>query len=103
MFTLTAAAAQQVIKAAKEGGAEGMPLRLAASRNPDGTIDYRVGFDELNDDDIRVTCEGVEVIMTPEHLILLDETTMDFVELEPGQFHFIFLNPRDANYQQPTE
>jgi iron-sulfur cluster assembly protein len=34
---------------------------------------------------------------------LLDEAIMDYVEIEPGQFHFIFLNPKDANYQPPTE
>jgi iron-sulfur cluster assembly protein len=41
--------------------------------------------------------------MTPEQVPLLDEAIMDYVEIEPGQFHFIFLNPKDANYQPPTE
>jgi iron-sulfur cluster assembly protein len=27
---------------------------------------------------------------------------MDYVEMEPGQFHFIFLNPKDPNYQPPN-
>jgi iron-sulfur cluster assembly protein len=103
MFKLTAAAALQIIKAARQGGTEGMPLRLAAARNPDGSIDYRIGFDELTDDDIRMTCEGIEVIMAPEQLLLLDETTVDFVELEPGQFHFIFLNPKDPTYRPPHQ
>ena len=25
------------------------------------------------------------------------------VELEPGQFHFIFLNPKDSGYAPPNE
>jgi len=34
---------------------------------------------------------------------LLDQATMDYVEIEPGQFHFIFLNPKDPNYRPPCE
>ncbi|NEX20563.1 iron-sulfur cluster assembly accessory protein [Thiorhodococcus mannitoliphagus] len=103
MFKLTAAAAEQVLKAAQQGGTEGMSLRLAAAQNADGSIEYRMGFDELTEDDIRMTCEGVEVIMTPEQVPLLDQATMDYVEMEPGQFHFIFLNPKDPAYEPPTE
>ncbi len=103
MFKLTTAAADQVLKAAQQGGTEGMSLRLAAFQLADGTFDYRIGFDEPTEDDIRVTCEGVDVIMTPEQVPLLDQTTMDYVEMEPGQFRFIFLNPKDPHYKPPTE
>ncbi len=103
MFKLTTAAAQQVLEAAKQGGTEGMSLRLAAAQNPDGSIEYRMGFDDLTEDDIRMQCEGVDVVMTPEQVPLLDQATMDYVEIEPGQFHFIFLNPKDPSYQPPTE
>ncbi len=103
MFKLTATAAEQILKAANQGGAEGMSLRLAAAQQPDGDIDYRMGFDELTEDDIRMTCEGIDVIMTPEQVPLLDQATMDYVEIEPGQFHFIFLNPKDPNYKPPME
>jgi iron-sulfur cluster assembly protein len=103
MLKLTTAAAAQVLVAAKQGGTEGMSLRLAAQRGPDGSIDYRMGFDEATEEDIRMTCEGIDVVMAPEQVPLLDEATMDYVELEPGQFHFIFLNPKDPNYQPPAE
>jgi len=103
MFTLTTAAAAQVLKAAREGGTEGMALRLAASTRPDGGIDYRMGFDDIDEHDIRIETEGVTLIMAPDSVALLDEATMDYVELEPGQFHFIFLNPRDPHYRPPTE
>jgi iron-sulfur cluster assembly protein len=101
MFKLTAAAAEQVQKAARQGGTEGMSLRLAAQQNPDGSIEYRMGFDEVTEDDIRMSCDGVDVVMAPEYVPLLDEATMDFVEIDSGQFHFIFLNPKDANYKPP--
>ena len=103
MFKLTQQAADQVMVAAKQSGTEGMSLRLAAYRQPDGAIDYRMGFDSVTEDDIRFSCEGIDVVMTPESVPLLDEATMDYVEIEPGQFHFIFLNPKDPNYKPPTE
>jgi iron-sulfur cluster assembly protein len=103
MFTLTPSAAGQVMQAAKQGGADGLSLRLAAQRRPDGTIDYRMGFDEADEDDIRLNCEGVDIVMTPEQVPLLDQATMDYVEIEPGQFHFIFLNPKDPSFSPPTD
>ncbi|MFP4494391.1 MAG: HesB/IscA family protein [Halochromatium sp.] len=103
MFKLTTAAAEQVLKAAKEGGTEGLSLRLAASQQADGNIEYRMGFDAPNEEDIRFQSEGVDIVMTPEDVPLLDETLMDFVEIEPGQPHFIFLNPKDPNYQPPAD
>lgn len=103
MFKLTKAAAEQVLKAAKQGGTEGMSLRLAATRKPDGGIDYRMGFDTATDEDIRFQSEGVDLVMSPEDVPLLDETVMDFVEIEEGTPHFIFLNPKDPNYQPPSD
>lgn len=103
MFSLTTAAAEQVRKAAREGGTEGMALRLAASTRDDGGIDYRMGFDDIDEHDQRIETEGVIIIIAPDSVPLLDEASMDYVEIEPGQFHFIFLNPRDPHYQPPNQ
>jgi iron-sulfur cluster assembly protein len=103
MFKVTAAAAEQIHQAAKQGGTEGLALRLAAQKSPDGSIEYRMGFDDASEDDIRMRSEGVDVVIAPEYVPLLDETTMDYVEIEPGKFHFIFLNPKDANYVPPKD
>lgn len=103
MFKVTAAAAEQVLSAAKQGGTEGLPLRLAAQQRADGSIDYRMGFDDVSEDDIQLTSEGIDIVMAPEHVPLLDDATMDYVEIEPGQYHFIFLNPKDADFSPPTE
>ena len=62
MFKVTPAAAEQVQQAAKQGGTEGLSLRLAAQQNPDGSIDYRMGFDEATEEDIRMNCDGVDDI-----------------------------------------
>ncbi len=103
MFKVTAAAAEQVLSAAKQAGTEGLSLRLAAQQRPDGSIDYRMGFDDASEDDIQLTSEGVDIVMAPEHVPLLDDATMDYVEIEPGQYHFIFLNPKDADFSPPTD
>ena len=103
MFEITEAAARQVEVAAKDGGTEGMALRLAAHQKEDGSIDYLMGFDEVKQDDIRLTSQGAEIVMAPEFVPLLDDAVMDYVELEKGDFRFIFINPKDANYSPPSE
>ncbi|MEW8028905.1 MAG: iron-sulfur cluster biosynthesis family protein [Candidatus Thiodiazotropha sp.] len=103
MFKITPRAAQQIQQAAKMGGTEGMALRFAAQKKEDGTFDYLMGFDDAKDDDIQFDSEGVSVIMEPEYFSLLDETTMDFAELDDGESQFIFINPKDSNYTPPKE
>ncbi|HHH13086.1 MAG TPA: iron-sulfur cluster assembly accessory protein, partial [Thiolapillus brandeum] len=46
MFRITPAAADQIRKAAQQGGTEGMALRLAVRENADGSLSYKMGFDE---------------------------------------------------------
>ena len=103
MFKVTPQAAEQVKTAAEQGGTVGMALRLAAQQRPDGSIDYRMGFDEVTEDDIRFASEGVQIVMAPEFVPLLDTATLDFVELEAGESQFIFLNPQDPTYVPPTD
>ncbi len=103
MFKVTPQAAEQVKSAAEQGGTAGMALRLAAQQRPDGSIDYRMGFDEVTEDDIRFTSEGVQIVIAPEYVPLLDSATLDFVELEPGESQFIFLNPQDPTYVPPEQ
>ena len=102
MFKVTPAAADQILNATQQSGAEGMSLRLAASTRPDGTIDYKMGFDESSDDDIKFKSEGIDIVMEPEYVPLLDDAVLDFVQLDEGGEHqFVFLNPKDANYEPP--
>lgn len=98
MFEITEAAAEQVRNAAEQGGTEGMALRMAARMKEDGSIDYLMGFDEPREEDVRVVCSGIEVVMEPQYVPLLDEAVMDYAQLDDGELRFIFLNPHDANY-----
>lgn len=95
MITVTAKAAEQIHQAATQSEAEGMFLRIAARRGIDGTIQYGMGFDEQSEGDMMVNSEGVTVIVSPEYMDLLNGAVLDFVELDPGDFRFIFINPND--------
>ena len=102
MLSVTRAAAEQIRKSAEQGDMGDLALRIAATRKPDGSLDYAMGFDEPGEEDIEVKSEGVNLVIAPEHVALLRGATMDYVELEAGSFNFIFLNPNDANYSPPN-
>lgn len=96
MITVTPPAAEQIRQAAAQGGTEGMFLRIAARQDADGSIQYGMGFDEQAEEDLLITSEGVSIVMAPIYEPLLKGATIDFVELAPGDFRFIFMNPNDT-------
>ncbi len=97
MITITQAAARQIRRSADSGNMQELALRIAASRDPEGSIDYQMGFDEIAPDDVLVNARGVDVLLRNDDKALLNGVTPDFVELEPGDFQFTFLNPNDPN------
>lgn len=94
MFTLTSAAALQIQQAADTSGAQDMALRVAAKIDSDGSLQYGMGFDDPKEEDMKLDVSGVSVVISMESQDLLDETVLDFVELEPGEFNFIFIDGR---------
>ena len=102
-FTVTEAAARQIRVAARQGRSEDMPLRIAAKRRSDGTIDYLMGFDQPDPADSQVEAFGVVVVVAPTSTELVAGMTLDYVELEPGRQDFIFMNPNDPHYIPPRE
>jgi len=96
MFTLTTAAARQIQLAARSSDAEEMALRIAAKIDPDGSMQYGMGFDEPRDEDMKLDLEGVAVVIADESQKLLFETVLDYVELNPGEFNFIFIDARQS-------
>ena len=100
MITVTPAAAQQIRSSARQRQAEGLPLRIAATRNPDGSLHYGMGFaDDDTQQDLSYTSEGITIVVSPVSLDLLNNTVIDFVELDNGDKNFIFKNPNDPNYK----
>ena len=103
MFKVTKAAASQIRSSADSGDAEELALRIAAARKPDGAIEYRMGFDEVGVDDVLLNSRGIDIVFANGHKDLLSGTVLDYVELEPGEFRFIFMNPNDPHYRPPVE
>ena len=103
MITVTEEAAKQIKLSAKQGKAEGMPLRIAATRNQDDSIHYGMGFDDSKEDDVKISSGDVEIVVSPISAELLRDTVLDFVELEPGKHQFIFMNPNDPGYTPPQD
>ena len=97
MIVVTPDAAQQIRIAATQSDADELGLRIAARRGADGTIHYAMGFDEARGDDVVLPSDGIALVVSPEHRDLLDGMTLDYVEYEPGDFRFIFINPNDAD------
>jgi iron-sulfur cluster assembly protein len=96
LVVVTPDAARQILSAARAADADGLVLRIAASREPDGSLDYAMGFDNARKGDIALDCEGMALVVAAEHRALLAGMTLDFVEYEPGDFRFIFINPNDV-------
>jgi iron-sulfur cluster assembly protein len=103
MIRITEQAAHQIRKAAELGEMQGLALRIAAKEDAQGKITYGMGFDEIGADDVHFTSEGIDVVVAPTCKELLGGALLDYVELEPGDFQFIFLNPNDPRYKPPTE
>ncbi len=99
MINVTAQAAQQILKSSSETDPSRVYLRLAARRDEDGNFDYGMGFDDPNGNDHVVTSEGVNILISPDCAELLVGATLDYVEINPGDFRFIFMNPNDAGHR----
>jgi len=96
MFHLTPAAAEQILRAAanQNDPAEAPCLRVAA-KIEEGEIVYGMGFDDERDNDTVIAASGVTLLIAPRSQELLAGATLDFVELRPGEFQFIFINPNE--------
>lgn len=103
MLTITKKAARQIRKSAADGDMEELALRIAPVCKPDGSVEYKMGFDDIGADDVMLSCSGVDVVIAEDDKPLLNGTVLDFVEFEPDDFRFIFMNPNDPNYRPPEE
>jgi iron-sulfur cluster assembly protein len=102
LIDVTPEAARQILTAVKAADAEGLALRIAATRDADGSLDYAMGFDNTRKGDLALTSEGIALVVAEEHGAFLAGMTLDFVEYEPGDFRFIFINPNDAGAPPPS-
>jgi len=102
MITITDAAIEQIKKSATEGDMAGMSLRIAATKDKEGNIQYGMGFDnEKADSDSTISIGPIDVLIGETSRELLVGATLDFVAIEEEALQFIFFNPNDPNQQTP--
>lgn len=97
MFSVTTTASREILAATARSHADGMALRVAALREADGSVRYGMGFDEPREGDMPLQVQGVNVVIAPPSQPMLEGIVLDFVELEPGRFEFIFVPESEAS------
>ena len=102
MITISKSAAKQIKASMEQSDAEGMSLRIAAKRLEDGSFDYAMGFDHSDHNDSHSRSNGIDIAVAPTSTELLHNATLDYVEMEQGEFRFIFINPNDPSHQSPV-
>jgi iron-sulfur cluster assembly protein len=103
MITITPNVAEQILSQPDQDKTESLFLRIAVKQDDSGAFEYGIGFDEATDSDIKFESEGISLIISSQNQELLQGMTIDYVEIEPEKYHFIFLNPNDPNYIPPTD
>jgi iron-sulfur cluster assembly protein len=101
MITVTPQAAEQIARSAQQAGAAGACLRLAARLDDKGVLEYGMGFDDKADGDTQVAAGGITLLVSPGCVELLTGATLDYVEINPGEWRFIFINPNDPSHKAP--
>jgi iron-sulfur cluster assembly protein len=97
MLNLTPTAAEQILIAlSQQDDPEELPCLRIAAKVEDGEIAYGMGFDAERENDVVVESYGVTLLISARSKDLLQGATLDFVELKPGEFQFIFINPNEV-------
>jgi len=107
MIHITPAAAEQILKSFENNNSSSVEdstvLRVAVQEKPDGGFHYIMGLDEPKNTDTRFVSNEVKIAISAEHSTLMDKMEIDYVEIKPDEYNFIFKNPNDPKYQKPTE
>ena len=103
IFNITQAATDQIKKASEQADSKDWPLRIAVNVEKNKKLNYLMGFDQSKEEDLRLKINGIDIIISPDCMTNLKNCKLDFVEIEKGNFQFIFLNPNDPNYDAPDE
>lgn len=102
MIIITPQAAEKILKSAQQqADLKEVYLRLAARLSDKGAIEYGMGFDGKTEDDLLVIARDIKVLISPGSVELLTGATLDYVEINPGEPRFIFINPNDPSHKPP--
>jgi iron-sulfur cluster assembly protein len=101
MITVSPEAAAQILESARGSGIEHPRLRIAARLTEKREIEYGMGFDEGAEGDLEFASGGVTLLVARGCSELLEGARLDYVELNPGDRRFIFVNPNDPSHKAP--
>ena len=80
-ITLTERAAQEISRSHSELGAnEDEMLRVAITAGGCSGYSYKLDFSKAEDDDNVFECHGVKFLVDPKSELLLDGTTIDYID-----------------------
>jgi len=96
MFSMTPAAVDEIVAAARRSNADEMALRVAARQVADGSIEFGMGFDEQREDDEPLKFDRLTVLVGSRSRPLLEGAVLDYVEAEPGRCDFVFIPAADS-------
>jgi iron-sulfur cluster assembly protein len=102
MFILTPAAASRILESARQSDADGMPLRVAAKIEESGDMTFGLGFDDEREHDLTIECEGVTLLIAPPSLEFLTGMGLDFIEVEAGEWEFVFFQAATTTSCPPS-
>jgi iron-sulfur cluster assembly protein len=77
--------------AAQQSGAENMALRIAARVNDAGMLEFGMGFDDERSNDSIIDSWGVTLLINAQSAPMLDDVTIDYSEVSPGESRFVFM------------
>ena len=104
MIKITAEAATKFRKEIAKDENKGFKLKIAVMKKEDNNFHYALGFDDnITSNDKTFNVDDVDIVISNTSLDMCDGMTVDYVELDKGQYNFIFLNPKDPNYVKPKE
>ena len=101
MFDVTPAAATELLAAAARSDAQGMALRIAARPLADGSIEFGMGFDDERENDETAEYSGLTVLLGAKSRPYLAGTVLDYAEIEPGRFDFVFMQAGESGSAEP--
>jgi iron-sulfur cluster assembly protein len=91
LITVTPAALEQLRVVLTTTDDPDLGLRAAARRGDDGAIEYGMGLDEPREQDEQIKLDDmVTVLVSVASRELIAGTSIDYVEVAPGEMRFVF-------------
>ena len=73
-----------------------------ARAEDDGQLTFGLGYDEEREHDLSYECEGLTLLIAPPSRELLEDMVLDFVEVEPGNWQFVFMQTGGSGSCPPS-